>query len=302
MDTRQLNSFLTVAECLNFTEAARRLYITQPSLSRQIQELETELSVQLFYRDKRSVTVTPAGELLRGEAIRLMKNIDHLKTTMQKTVSGTIGCLSIGCTGLEKDFFANQVKKFRQHYPDISVSIDLPPSLTRQIRRLLENEYDVIFTLADEVEKYPELTEQVLYADPLCVVLPEDHPAAGQAAIELAELKNESFIFMLEQDNPESLQRITNACVAAGFAPHVTEQAPNIASLFILIESGMGISLISRHMQHFANDHVRFVPVTLAGETIPIRIVAAWRRDTKNASVPLFLKELVDLEDMISRL
>jgi DNA-binding transcriptional LysR family regulator len=299
MDTQQLETFLTVAKYLNFTVAARQLYITQPSLSRQIQELEKEFDTQLFYRDNRSVSLTAAGKVLFKEANLLISNLERLSALMKSTAAGELGQLRIGCLGLEKYFLPQLIKNFRQQYPKVSVQIDWSAGLSNHINLLLHEELDIIFTLKQEIIESPSIDSITLYKDPIMVVLPLDHPLIHNDSISMKDLANDSFIFLPYEDNPKSIQTVLDSCIKDGFYPHIALYSKSIESLFISIESGIGITVISKEMQNFAPKGVKFIP--LANPSIfPVEIAAAWKKDNHNPTLPILLEKIRLLPEQMS--
>jgi len=171
MDTRQLRSFLAVAHHLNFTEAAKHLFIAQSTLSRQIVELEKELGAPLFIRNNRTVSLTPAGNLLGKEADLLISKMDGLITQIKQLNEGCIGTLNIGCIGIEKYFFPELIKNFSEKQLNIQLNIDWFSVKTLN-NALDSQQIDVGFSLTPEVRDIPELAFKTIYADSLAAVVP----------------------------------------------------------------------------------------------------------------------------------
>jgi DNA-binding transcriptional LysR family regulator len=293
MDTRQLRSFIAVADHLNFTKAAKSLHLAQPSLSRQIAELEKELGVTLFTRTNRIVTITPAGNLLLNEAESLISRIDKLIEQTRYANAGIIGNLSIGCLGLEKIFFAKLVRSFRSGHLDINININWITTMASLTRALLQGHIDIGFTLESEVQKNPKLAWRPVYSDPLAVVMPIDHPLAGESTIKLAQLTNESFVFISQSETPGSLEKAIQLCISKGFSPRIVNQPSSLEGLFLLVESGIGITLISRQMQAFTSPDLRFIK--LEDDDALVTVVIAWNKTNKNPVIPFFCQELENI-------
>lgn len=289
MDTRQLHSFLAVAHYLNFTEAAKHLFLAQSSLSRQIAELEKELGAPLFIRTNRTVTLTPAGTLLQKEADALISKIDGLITQIHQLQEGLTGDLKIGCLGVEKYFFPELIKNFSEKHLHIQLHIDWF-SLKKLNQALEAGHIDVGFSLESEVQNIPNLLSKTLYTDRLAVVVPCDHPLANTTSISLSELAEESFVIMSRNEVPNSFDFITKLCIQKGFSMKIAKEAASLETLFLLVELGMGLSILSYKMQATSLSNLRFIPIS--DKDALISIVISWNKDNTNPIIPLLLQEL----------
>ena len=292
MDTRQLRSFIAVAQHLNFTEAAKYLHLAQSSLSRQIAELEKELGVRLFSRSNRAVQLTSAGTLLLKEATALVNRIDELTEQTRKASSGLIGNLKIGCHGVEKYFFPQLVKNFRQAYSIINVSIDWF-SIKALNLALIHEHIDVGFTLELETQNISELISKVIYTDPLVVMMPHDHPLAKSSSINLAALAREPLLIISRDECPNGFKNTVRLCNDNGFSPEIVSEPASLEALILLVESGLGISIISQHMEAYGNSNLRFIPLT--NKEAVVNVVVCWHKKNANPVIPLFISQLDQL-------
>ena len=125
MEIRQLRYFISVAEQLNFTEAAKRLFVAQPSVSQQIASLERSMDVKLFIRDKHSVKLTPAGKVFLNDAIEIVNKSEEALKRAKKAAIGEVGQLSIGFLNAPvKNFLPDLVKEFRRKYRYIQINLN----------------------------------------------------------------------------------------------------------------------------------------------------------------------------------
>lgn len=292
MDTRQLRSFLAVAHYLNFTEAAKHLFLAQSTLSRQIVELEKELGAPLFLRNNRTVSLTPAGNLLQKEADSLISKIDGLLIQIGELNSGCMGILKIGCLGVEKYFLPELIKKFSEKYQNIQLHIDW--FSIQKLNQALDSEIiDIGFSLASEIENIPNLAYQTIYTDTLAVVVPADHPLATKSSISLSQLSAESFVIMSRDEVPNSFDFITRLCLSKGFSMKIVKEATSLETLFLSVELGIGLSIISSKMQANSHSHLRFIPIT--DEDAIVHVAVSWNKQNKNPIIPLLLQELKDI-------
>jgi DNA-binding transcriptional LysR family regulator len=289
MDTRQLRSFLAVAFYLNFTEAAKHLFLAQSTLSRQIVELEKELGAALFIRNNRIVSLTPAGHLLQKEADLLIRKIDGLIVQIGQLNDGSLGTLKIGCLGVEKYFLPELIKAFSAKHPQIQLQVDwfgiqkLKQALTSKV-------IDIGFSLASEIENIPHLACQTIYTDTLAAVIPIDHPLANKSSLHLSDLAAESFVIMSKEEVPNSFDFITGLCMNKGFSMKIVKEATSLEDLFLSVELGLGISVISSKMQSNSHSRLHFIP--LSDEDAFVQVVVSWNKQNQNPLVPLLLQEL----------
>lgn len=275
MELRQLKYFVAVAEELNFRRAAEKLYIQQPPLSRQIQHLERELGVKLFHRTKKSVSLTEAGKAFLDEAkltlAQAQRAISVVKTKSTSTL--TIGFSICAFDRIIPDL----IHQFRQEYPETDINLT-EMSKEKQIAALLNRQIDLGFCYAPITQ--PELESVTILSEPLAVVLPLDHPLAQQEQIELRSLQNESFILCPQDIKPDVRQQIEQLCISAGFELKIAQEASPPEVQLRLVESGMGISLMSSGSQ--TRHRAKVVYRSIANFTPKLKIAAFWHRDLQS--------------------
>lgn len=195
MELRHLRYFVAVAEAGNFTRAAETLGISQPPLSQQIQRLEHELGSPLFRRLTRTVELTPAGQVLYEDAIKILKMSDAAFEKARSVGRGLSGSLRIGfasSTALNPQVFS-LLHSFREHYP----MINLYPGelhMAALVNELLKGSIDLGFIRLPCARSH-ELEYRVMDTEQMVVALPANHPLAGKAELaSLAELADETLI------------------------------------------------------------------------------------------------------------
>src|SRR5262245_24334819 len=153
MELRQLRYFVAVAEELSFSNGARRVGVSQPPLSRQIANLEAELGVRLFDRDKHSVRLTEAGKVCYAETIKTVAALSRTAHMTQRAAKGLTGSLSLGFGGSVAYTFApSALRKFRDLYPGVELSLHNTP-MTSQLEKLKEQSTDVGFVMLPVQDK-----------------------------------------------------------------------------------------------------------------------------------------------------
>ena len=150
MDINQLNCFISVAQTLNFSEAARRNYVSQSTVSRYIGELEKEFGVQLFTRSHRDVIITNEGKLLLPYAIDIVNTLSKAKTVIKQMRDGSTGKLTIGCDVTSLSFPSKCIADFNRKYPGIGVELK-PLDAADRSQAITGGEYDFCFMPRDMV-------------------------------------------------------------------------------------------------------------------------------------------------------
>lgn len=295
MDLQLLREFIVLAERLNFSEAAKQLFIAQPVLSRHIAGLERQLGVQLLTRNKHSVQLTEVGKLLLNESHALL---DRYKETLQKihmTTSGLTGSLNLGYLEAPvKKFLAPLAVRFNDVNPKIQLhlfSFDFIGHLNHALKR---NEIDIAFTLSlalsKDLSKTDGLSWQKVYSDVMCVVVRHDHPLVSEKSINLANLAHEPLIMLIQDNFREGYEQTLAFYESRGFTPNVVKKTSRLDTLLMLVEMGSGITILPRHIQIYANSTVKFIE--LEGDDTRLDVIVAWKTANSNPTIFPFLKEV----------
>jgi DNA-binding transcriptional LysR family regulator len=242
MNLKQLQYFLAVAEELHFNKAAEKLRVSQPPLSRQIQQLEHDVGVKLFERTKRSVKLTAAGEYLQTEATQLIKHIDSIKNQLSLIDQGTLGRLRIGYVGaVMHSLLPYVLKELKSHYPGIGTILHEMDSET-QLEALNKGKLDIGFIRTpmevDQIESVPIIQET------FSVIISSDHSLGKRDHIDLLELASEPFIGFPRECAPGMVDTINSICIHAGFSPNKIHESSQINTIIRLVESNLGYSII----------------------------------------------------------
>src|SRR5690625_3031361 len=194
MELRHIKYFLAVAEELNFSEAAKKLHITQPPLSRQIKELEKEVGAKLFHRTKHHVELTSAGKAFKKRAILIFDQIEQACVSARLSSTGTKGEFRIGFTGAVQDLIPT-LREYRQRYPMVKLILN-HMSTADQIAALNENRIDIALISS-------QINSELIQVAPLkkmnfVAAISEKHPLATKEKIFLRDLTDETFIMTLK--------------------------------------------------------------------------------------------------------
>lgn len=285
MELRQLKYFVTVAEELNFRRAAKRLYMEQPPLSRQIRQLEEDLGVELFLRSKRGVNLTAAGQAFLDEARLTLAQAERAAIVAKQAAAVQVKKLTIGFSICAFNRVLPEIiQTYRQQFPEVIVTLT-EMSNQVQIQELLNDTIDVGFIHAPLA--HPDILTLTLLSEPLVVALPLNHPLTNQEQIELRSLQNEPFVLCPQHIKPELYLQIIHLCQQAGFLPNVAQEASPPELMLGFVESGMGISLVAAGAQTRHKVGVVYRP--LATPTPIFEIAAAWRKGADSPVLNQFL-------------
>lgn len=278
IELRHLTYFVALTKDLHFRRASEKLFITQPALSRQIQQLEQILDTPLFVRDKRNVSLTKSGQYLLDEATFLFNHIEFIKTTIQSIQKGDEGEIRIGFVG----------SAMQQVIPSLLKQIDNTSSGIHSVLTELTNQDQIDRIRNDELDigfirtmRLPEgLNKLDVLEETFSLVLPRDHPIAEETFIDVGELRNESFILFSSQYSHGYYDKILSIFEDQGFTPRVDHESVHANSIFRLVENGLGIGIVPSSLKHGFNLDIKFIDL----DRIPQRttLSAIWKEDSRN--------------------
>ena len=202
MNTQQLESFVQVAENLNFARAAEVLNITQSAVSRQIHSLEGELGTRLFLRSTRAVALTPDGLSFLDDAKEILTRLQMAALKIGQHSQMNLEILTIGCINeLYLDLLSELLARYRKQIPEIHPFLRIVPS--RSILNFFFNgEMDLLLGFPDDIPEREGILYQEIARVPICCVVPANHPFAGRKEIAEAELREQQIILCNSYETP----------------------------------------------------------------------------------------------------
>jgi len=284
---RQLKSFIALAEELHFGRAAKRVNLSQPALSLQVQGIEEELQVKLFFRNRRRTELTQAGEVFLVEARDVLLRTEQAITTVRRAALGQVGTLRIGFISTAAAIITpNLVKRFRDRYAN--VDIELRNVLTwDQLAQLQERKIDVGF-LRMPLPTPSDISTRVIHRERFVLLLPADHALAQIKTLSLSECQGANFVMYTRKMAPGFHDLTMNILHTNGLTPHVVQEAAEMYTLISLVATGLGIAIVpaSVALHMVENVVVRELPTVQARSEIAI----AWKKDNVSPTTQLFLK------------
>ncbi|GAB7531129.1 LysR family transcriptional regulator [Pseudomonas sp. 3A(2025)] len=286
---RHLWLFLAVAEEQNFGRAAKRLGMTQPPLTEQIQILEQALKVKLFDRSRRGARLTPVGAAILPAVRKFADQLERLELAVEEAVAGHRGMLTIGAISSAMfDVLPGVIERFKLEHPHITVSVREIDSV-EAVPALEAGDIDLAFARLDgdlgKAIEWRPLTEERLM-----VALPADHPLASRSRIGLESLANEPLVMFARKVSPLYFDNIIATCRANGFSPRVLHEVRSVASQIAFVSCGQGIALVPAAMKKLAPGNVVLRALTQNISVVTTTI--AWNRERANPLVEALVSQI----------
>jgi DNA-binding transcriptional LysR family regulator len=287
MELRHFRYFAAVAQYLNYSEASRRLHVAQPAISQTILDLEQEIGVKLFLRSNRTVRLTAAGTAFRQEVESILKRADEAKRAAQRAARGEIGVLRIGFIApATASFLPPLVETYRRQYPEVELRLaHMNPD--EQFTAFDAGELDLGLSRPLLSERRPYFEEEIIYNDYLGAVLPPNHRLAKERKIKIERLAAEPFVLFHRKGAPGLFDEAIAMCHRAGFSPNVRQETNLMTTVFVLVESGLGVSLVPGCAQGFEHQKVVRRPLTV--QSNPLCLCAIWPRGLLSPTLEAFL-------------
>ncbi len=278
LDFRHLSYLVAIAEEGTISGAARRLGIQQPPLTRQVRALEERLGVRLLRRLPRGVELTEAGRVMADEGAALIARLDHTVDAIRRAGRGEQGRIAVGYTSSAgfHPLLPDLIRTYRQRWPGISLALE-EFGTAELVDALRSERLDAAFVRSPAADASGLVLEPVLEEEML-VALPSGHPLAAtrrEQAISLSALAAETFILYRRPAGPGLYDAIIAACMAAGFSPRISQEAPRMLSTLSLVAAGLGVSIVPACMRRLDTENVVYLPIKgAAGLVAPIKFAA----------------------------
>ncbi|MGN1413879.1 MAG: LysR family transcriptional regulator [Anaerovoracaceae bacterium] len=296
---------MKVAETLNITKAAEEVGMTQSGLSKSIKNIEQELGVELFSRDKKNLRLTTAGVAFFAEVNHFLINCKHIQLGEETGGNTPMGTLSILYTNRAQqiidfmDVFYQINKICREKYPGISIRLKRESGYTT-VANVLSNKVDVGFMMqSSAVVNDPRgllETFTIMKDIPLMVALPKDHPLANANSLTLEDFKNENIILIEASGQSEEQRALYTIFNHYGYIPHIAHTATDYESMYMLIGSGYGIALVPHSPICRTHPNVVYVPIRPVnsqyeeGIYSTYKLVMAYPKSNSNPILPFYIE------------
>lgn len=264
LDAHQLNIFLVAAETLNFTQAAQRLQMSQPSVSQHVQTLERHFNTDLFIRAGRNLQLTDAALALVPLARELVNQSIIIEETMFSLEGKVYGHLVVGCsTTPGKYVLPGLLANFHRRFPRVKVTCQVSPQ-THAVERLLDGQ--VHFALTSFPHKsFKEAEFRKFMTDPVILIAPKDHPWSKRGEIDAHELFDADFIMREAESGTFSAVQEALADIDVDINRLRTLLTlGNSEAIALAVQEGLGVAFVSQIVVSILN-HGQVVPITVRG-------------------------------------
>lgn len=290
LNTQQLESFVQVAENLNFARAAEILNVTQSAVSRQIQGLEEELNTKLFYRTTRTVLLTPEGNIFLEHAKQMLEQLRIAAARMQHHSIAGIRVLRIGCESEgELTFLREVLRTCRQTIEAFHPYLRILPHRAL-LNLFFQGELEVLFGFEDGLPVRDGLVFTPLRQVPLCCVVPHDHPLAQHPHIDEETLFAQELVLCNTYTIPPQATALQNR-IAQHLSPQRIHVSENAQVVRMLVQAGYGCAILPRPAA--GDPELTYLP--LAG-TAPLRYGICCAKTAGDA----LLKQFVHLAQQVA--
>lgn len=295
MNTMQVLCFFEAARCLNFTESAAALFISQPAFSHNISALEDEWGIGLFVRNnkRKDMLLTPAGAAMYNGMKNLQGQFETLLQTAKSIHEGKSGTLRIGLIGSDRidERTLKIFDRFQEKFPDVDLSLRRG-SHSELIQRLNDHSLDLAFSLKVDVEDKQWLSFEKLYNIDSVLILTSNHPIIKKEDLSLIDFRDETFVNISSKESAVLHALLKQECEKAGFTPKVLD-TPDVNAQILYLESGKGVAIGSVNNTAAFNSRITMVRLP---ELKPLELVIAWNRVNNNPCIPMFISryELIE--------
>ena len=288
MELRQLRYFVAVAQTRNFTRAAEQLHIAQPPLSRQIQQLEDELGVQLLLRNSRPLRLTDAGRVFREQALQILARVEQMKTATQRTGRNERSVLSIGFVA--STLYSGMpllVRRLRQQRPELDIQL-LEMMSMDQMEALKTGRIDVGFGRVRAID--PAVERIVMREERLVVALPPTSPLAeGTAPLPLSAITGETLIVYPKEPRPSFADQVLSLFADQGLRPKEIQEVRELQTALGLVAADMGACIIPSSVRLLRTD---LCYRDLADDHATSPIIMSYRANDHSSDIDL-VKQLI---------
>ena len=291
MELRHLRYFVGVAEEQDFGRAAARLRVAQPSLSRQIQDLESEMGFLLFDRLPRGVRLSAAGKLFLSDARRILQDVDEAKRRAERIALGKAGTLRVGIAtavswhGLVVDSF----REFRRRQPDVELELHHLLSVN-QVEAILSGRLDAGFA-ASLTPWHKDLAHWEFVQDRMLLAVPKGHHLTKREGIRLRDLRDMPFVWFPRWVNPVIYDRMMRACARGGLsAPRIVQEATDRDTNLGLVQCRIGIAWMTESTRWHCPRGIVLLPVVDMNVRLPFSLV--WKKDNSSPLLQKFVAQV----------
>jgi DNA-binding transcriptional LysR family regulator len=248
LELRQLRQFVAVAEELHFGRAAARLFMSQPPLTVAIQQLERELGVVLFNRDRRSVTLTEAGEAILSPARTLLAEAANLAHVARRSAQGQTGTLRLAfVSSISYNRLPSWIRAFRSEYPDVELQL-VEATFDVQMAAFDRGDLDAGFVIHAAGAPPQGFNSIKVVNEPMVLAVPESHSMAANDRVRFESIADDPLIMFPRSIAPSMFDAVINRYHQDNRAPAICQEAIQLQTIVNLVSAGIGIAWVPQSM------------------------------------------------------
>jgi len=292
MELRHLRYFIAVADELSFTKAAQKLRLAQPSLTRQVRNLEAEIEVRLLNRTNNRVTLTDEGRAFLFDAKKLLAMCEESVANVQRMQRGERSELNIGyLASVHYPLLPATLGAFRKLWPRVALNL-FDMRRDEQFQALDSHRIDLGFVGLRPMHPAPNFHWERFAYDAILVVLPTGHALASKPKVKLADLAVQFFVGMSARTHPGDREWLTEIGQRAGFTPKILQEADAESTAIRFVADGLGVALMPEQISGLPHDGVEFRPLS---PSLHRETTIAWRADNPSKPLQDYIQILKDL-------
>ncbi|RUO48023.1 LysR family transcriptional regulator [Pseudidiomarina donghaiensis] len=291
MDIRHLNFrlldvFIEVVESRSISAAARRMFLTQPTVSAQVKRLEELFGSRLLYQEGRYMLPTTAGEQVYQAAGDVLRRVQSCADTLAAIESGTHGELHIALVNTAQYIVPQLVAQFNRTYPGIRVTLHIG-NRANTLQRYFQGQDDVYLFSHPPTDENADA--QAFIENPLVLIAPSDHWAVNKTELKFSQLQHEPFLM---RENGSATRMVFDSWLASqGIHLRYRSEIESNEAILLSVAAGSGLAVLSKHIVAHANDPV--ATLNVAGFPLPGQWYIVSRRDNQNQAIIERFRQLV---------
>ncbi|WMJ84404.1 LysR family transcriptional regulator [Oscillospiraceae bacterium LTW-04] len=290
MNLRKLSYFVSLANHLNYTRAAEENYISQPTMTAQINSLEEELQVKLFERSNKSVSLTASGELFLKNAVHILNYYQSSVQKLRDFDKRQESSLSVGFSGpIASEYIPTLIATFKSKFAKISLNMK-KGTLSGITQDLKKGIVDVIFSNQFEIQGHPELDYEVLFESGPCVIINSNHPLANKKYLTLQDLRGER-LFATKDHASSELSRSAQILQSGGLQYKDEDIIYDEEVVLSMVAGGLGLFPTSRWYNQYLPYKNNNKCLDLHINVENMKFVIAWQKDNNSFA----LKQFIDI-------
>jgi DNA-binding transcriptional LysR family regulator len=291
VELRHLRYFIVVAESGGFARAATHFHVTQPALSRQVQDLEEELQVALLNRSKRGVILTAAGKAFLEDSHQILLYLERARVRAQRTQSGKMGTLTIGLVDSFswQKIITRSIRAFCKDNPDVALSVDVMQSRA-QLAALREGRLSGGFLFRRPAAEKKDLETVKLLSDRIMVAVSDASPLAQHPPKRLAGFTGETLFCIPRRLNPLYYDEIIQTCRQAELEANIVEGGMNDTANLALVAAGLGCAFVPSEIRRRKPQEVVLLPIN--DLEVYLTLEFAWHRENCDPALKNFVRSV----------